>query len=52
MELKVIVGQICMTAVAITCVITKTDHGLLYLAFGALAASIGYPFIVDLKKET
>lgn len=49
MELKVLVGQLCVTAIAITCIVCDQNHGLLYLAMGALAASIGYPFITDLR---
>ena len=44
MKWKVIVGQICLTAVGIVCLIEGIDHDVLFLILGALATSIGYPF--------
>lgn len=49
MEWKIITGQICLTAVIIACVVQNINHGILYAGMGALAASVGYPF---LKKES
>jgi len=43
-EWKVITGQVCVTAVVITCVLKGVDHVLVYAALGGLLASIGYPF--------
>lgn len=44
MEWKIISGQVCVTAIAVTCIAKGVDHVLLYLAVGGLLASIGYPF--------
>jgi len=44
MEWKVITGQVCLTAITIACIFQGVNHGILYAALGALAASVGYPF--------
>jgi len=46
MEWKVIVGQVCLTAIAVSCIWCKENHGILYAVIGALATSIGYPAVV------
>ena len=49
MEWKVIVEQMCLTATVISAMVMGYDSNLLYLIAGALATSIGYPFME--KKE-
>ena len=44
LELKVIVGQLCLTVVVISAMAMGYDSELLFLIAGALATSIGYPF--------
>lgn len=51
MELKVIVGQLCVAAIAITCILMEHNSGLTYLAMGGLLASIGYPFVASKPEE-
>lgn len=51
MEWKIIVGQICLTAIAITCVICEVNHGLIYMMGGALATSIGIPAVLAAKEK-
>ena len=50
MEWKIIVGQICLTAITISCILTEVNHGLIYAAMGALATSIGIPYIIAAKE--
>lgn len=51
MEWKVIVGQLCVTSIAITLIAKGVNTGLLYLSIGGLLASIGYPYVAK-KSET
>lgn len=48
---KILVGQICVTALAISCVVCEQNHGILYLALGGLLTSIGYPVVAEVYSK-
>lgn len=50
MEWKILFGQGCMTIIALACIFAGIDHYLIYTVVGALAGSMGLPYVLG-KKE-